>query len=51
MSPMYDNCKLKPKAVIFDLDGVLVNSAERFKRLDMDAYNKRNKKNFALKNV
>jgi hypothetical protein len=46
MSPMYDNCKLKPKAVIFDLDGVLVNSAERFKRLDMDAYNKRNKKNF-----
>jgi hypothetical protein len=36
----------KPKAIIFDLDGVLVDSSERFKRLDMDAFMKRNKKAF-----
>jgi FMN phosphatase YigB (HAD superfamily) len=36
----------KPKAVIFDLDGVIVDSSERFKRLNMDAFEKRNKKEF-----
>jgi hypothetical protein len=29
------------KALIFDLDGCLVNSSARFKRLNLDAYNRR----------
>jgi acid phosphatase class B len=45
LNPHLEQCK-KPKAVIFDLDGVLVDSSERFKRLDIDALNKRNKKAF-----
>lgn len=32
---------MKPKAIIFDLDGVLVDSSSRFKRLNLDAYNRK----------
>jgi len=45
LNPIYNTCK-KPKAVIFDIDGVICDSSERFKRIDMDAWNKRNKKAF-----
>lgn len=45
LNPIFDSCK-KPKAVIFDIDGVICDSSKRFERLDMDAFNKRNKKAF-----
>jgi hypothetical protein len=35
--------KSKPQAIIMDLDGVLVDSSERFKRLDLDAFENRDK--------
>jgi len=35
--------KSKPQAIIFDLDGVLVDSSERFKRLDLSAFDNRDK--------
>ena len=35
--------KSKPRAIIMDLDGVLVDSSERFKRLDLDAFENRDK--------
>ena len=37
----------KPKAVIFDIDGVICDSSERFKRIDTDAFERRDKKAFA----
>jgi len=37
---------MKQKAIIIDLDNILVNSQNRFKRLDMDAYEKKDSKNF-----
>lgn len=45
INPLYEQFT-KPNAVIFDLDGVLVDSSERFKRLNMEAYNNKNKKDF-----
>jgi predicted secreted acid phosphatase len=45
LSPILEVCQ-KPKAVIFDIDGVICDSSKRFQRLDMDAWNKKNKKAF-----
>jgi FMN phosphatase YigB (HAD superfamily) len=36
----------KPTAIIFDLDGVLVNSSERFQRIDLEAFRNRDKEKF-----
>ena len=40
---MLETLKSKPKAIIFDLDGVLVDSSVRFKRLDLFAYENKDK--------
>jgi HAD superfamily hydrolase (TIGR01509 family) len=37
---------MKQKAIIFDLDGVLVASEKRFKRLDLNAFERKDKKAF-----
>jgi FMN phosphatase YigB (HAD superfamily) len=37
---------MKQKAIIFDLDGVLVGSEKRFKRIDLDAHERKDKKAF-----
>lgn len=42
--------KKKKKAIIFDLDGCIVDSSQRFKRLDLDAFDKKDKK-AAIKSI
>lgn len=37
---------MKKRALIFDIDGVVCDSSERFKRIDISAYNKRDKEKF-----
>ena len=37
---------MKPTGIIFDLDGVLVDSTERFKRIDLDAFQNKDKDKF-----
>ncbi len=39
--------ELKRTAIIFDIDGVVCDSSSRFKRLNIDAYIKKDKKAFA----
>ena len=36
----------KPTGIIFDLDGVLVDSSKRFQRIDLDAFQRRDKDKF-----
>ena len=37
---------MKQKAIVIDADGVLVSSEKRFKRIDLDAYERKDKKAF-----
>lgn len=43
---IYENLEYKPKAVIFDIDGVISNSSERFKRIDLRAFDRKDVNSF-----
>ena len=43
---VFKTAKKKPKALIFDIDGVVCDSSERFKRIDLEAFKNKDKNAF-----